>query len=501
MTSTLTIDRFTLSGTAPASADTPDRLRAIWDRIDRQCLCAAATRAFAGFDTDDRRVFVLRRLEVVIEGVKADPEHLAYLLAQGMARLVARMADGSRSDRLVIFASPEARLAAFLDALLRGEAFDRWWFADFDGLRPLPRSSAIRAALVRDPAVGLAALGLSAANRRRLIHMMSEVDARLCLDAMLETLDEDGEEAAMWEAVFMAPGWEQSTPAPHEDLVLLGQVTARLGVPPGRCMAVALRLRHAVSGVNRQTLADIISARAAPRLRQLAPSARTGDIARLLALPDSVRTHIAAALRQGAPAQDTPPVARHTPFGGLLLLWPHVPVPPALLTHDDSGEDVGRWILLVLSAIRGAQAQWPLADPLLRMALGVDPRISSNDLAEWLGTTDISGLPREYIGRRLPGLALPAPFRAHRRQYRAILAATRIAIADFVRRLPGFGGSSLPFLRTNLFDCGATIMIHPESVDVVLERPPLDVLLGISGLADRECPLPDGRLLRLGRMR
>jgi hypothetical protein len=81
--------------------------------------------------------------------------------------------------------------------------------------------------------------------------------------------------------------------------------------------------------------------------------------------------------------------------------------------------------------------------------------------------------------------------RAARRALVALAAATLAAMA---RRLPGFAGSTAPFLWRNLLDLHATVTAD----EICIDRPPLDVLLTISGIADARVEFP-GRTLHLKR--
>ena len=60
----------------------------------------------------------------------------------------------------------------------------------------------------------------------------------------------------------------------------------------------------------------------------------------------------------------------------------------------------------------------------------------------------------------------------------------------FSRRLPGFAGSSASYLRRNFLCGGATVELHPEAVRVSLERPPLDLVLGLAGMTRARVALP-----------
>jgi hypothetical protein len=53
----------------------------------------------------------------------------------------------------------------------------------------------------------------------------------------------------------------------------------------------------------------------------------------------------------------------------------------------------------------------------------------------------------------------------------------------FARRLPGFANSSLPYLLANVLDVSARVDEEDERRVVTLGRPPLQYVLGASGLA------------------
>jgi hypothetical protein len=94
---------------------------------------------------------------------------------------------------------------------------------------------------------------------------------------------------------------------------------------------------------------------------------------------------------------------------------------------------------------------------------------------------------------------LPTAFSRFPRHSRLAKEYGLAALDDFARRLPGIGSASLPFLRTNLLQVGARVVASEDGVHAMLDRPPLDVLLSITGLADRTISLADGRLLTLER--
>lgn len=65
----------------------------------------------------------------------------------------------------------------------------------------------------------------------------------------------------------------------------------------------------------------------------------------------------------------------------------------------------------------------------------------------------------------------------------AISVAAQNLLRSYSRRLPGFALSGLPYLFSNFLDLRATIEDEPERQVVRMGRPPLNLILGMTGLA------------------
>jgi hypothetical protein len=154
--------------------------------------------------------------------------------------------------------------------------------------------------------------------------------------------------------------------------------------------------------------------------------------------------------------------------------------------------------MLSLAALFGrSRSALTLQDSVVRSAFEIDQRATLNELVSWFAQ-----LPGNLFAgqtKLVREASLPAIFSEQRPQHRMIRALGLSALADFALRLPGFGAASLPFLRDNLFGCGANVLVTPDIVRAVVDRPPLDVLLSISGLADRSVEVCPGRRLELER--
>jgi hypothetical protein len=154
---------------------------------------------------------------------------------------------------------------------------------------------------------------------------------------------------------------------------------------------------------------------------------------------------------------------------------------------------------VLAAAAGGKRALWE--DPVWRDIFGLPGHFGPAELTAW--TRRIA--PRDWRGLATPepsGVpSLPLPSRlVPGRSARAALGALSGALAGrLAASLPGFHASTPAFLRANLLGSGGSAQIGAEHVRVRLVRPPLDVLLGMTGLADTEARLPDGRRLILER--
>jgi len=92
----------------------------------------------------------------------------------------------------------------------------------------------------------------------------------------------------------------------------------------------------------------------------------------------------------------------------------------------------------------------------------------------------------EKLPDDLSFLAFPEPFGVVRSFDLALSVAAQGVLRAFARRLPGFAGSSLPYLYSNFLDFTASLEDEPERRVVRLGRPPLDIVLNMTGMARKE---------------
>lgn len=97
------------------------------------------------------------------------------------------------------------------------------------------------------------------------------------------------------------------------------------------------------------------------------------------------------------------------------------------------------------------------------------------------GASQVPGLQR--LEKDLDFLGLPRSLCPDPDVHLALCIAAQGVLRDFGYRLPGFASSSLGHLYANFLDIGASVERQPERWVVRLGRPPLDVILNMTGMA------------------
>jgi hypothetical protein len=468
-------------------------------------------------------LWLIRRLEI---DLCLDPSEAPTRLATRWARaiagaLVAAMrAEGPGTVR---FGDHAEHLGRFLVDACAGRAWDAWYHRKFDGLRALPLSGALRTAVVADAAVGLRALvGLAETERRRVIAALAPLDAdrvaRELAAAAPAAADEAEPLAAVHAVVEPRPSslWTGDARDERAVLDLYLRTVAASPHAGGRAVLAAVRAVIALAALVREP--EIVALRSAgvTVLQALGASLgrhrrHTRALGPILTAPPALAEALAASLERAAGVatasaadRSTLPVDEgagvlSTAFGGLFMLLPLCAELglDALAADWPAVEDVDAAIALralVVAKAAGAQrASAVLADPAWQAALGLG-RLGRAAVAAW-GATLPEGTAARFDGydpsqalERVPQVALrgwlPAPLDA------AVGRATLALLEAFGRRLPGFAASSPPFLFANFLDVHATVEMRPEARIVRLGRPPLHVVLAMTGLGRARFVLP-----------
>jgi hypothetical protein len=199
-----------------------------------------------------------------------------------------------------------------------------------------------------------------------------------------------------------------------------------------------------------------------------------------------------------------------TPFANLALLWPFVDELPLDRAHRGAapkGVDPDQLLaLLVLASVAGPDGAAQIwRDPVWQMLFELPSGLTL-------------GQVRRALRKAPPPLRIRSQqaWRRARRGETAWLAAgaaalvgpdlaprlvrpALLALRAFAGRLPGFDGSSAPFLWSNLLRGEGLVRIAGKRIEIDLARPPLDILLAITRIGDREIWLRDDRQLILRR--
>lgn len=153
--SQLTIERINGRCLTPRDHPAPEAVRARLDAgLAPPRLGPALAARLARLLPESDELWFIRRLalEAVVDVGRAGDAELAALLAARLARATANVVTRPPDGRNVVrFAHRAAYIAHYAGERAAGRDGDRWYFGDFDGLRSLTTSQAIREAIIREP--------------------------------------------------------------------------------------------------------------------------------------------------------------------------------------------------------------------------------------------------------------------------------------------------------------------------------------------------------------
>jgi hypothetical protein len=409
--------------------------------------------------------------EIFIDDLHVDCNVLATWDDAALARaFAARVHDelvrATQSGAHKVFRDRTEYLAAAIVALADGRASRCWWFDSFSGLALVAPSNAVRTVVLDEGDAGIAALArLTTMDARRVIDGLNRGDAIRIVEGI-----------ASRSTAAALPGrllWERSL-----------DLAARDDDPNAWLHALVAAERETAGAASGQAIAALESLISVRAWARAAPDACAGasiagepildaleragvDTTFLRSLQtdtiEQVRHHA------GVPSDTRASVTHDTPFGGALLLrvvldrtdwrkrWQ-----ARVRELDPPIEDALAW-RIVVSAIGAREAG---TDPVLRL-------LSLDDGVALLG--------------KLDGEAVDE----------AVDDAAAILLREFARRVPGCADASADWLRTNLLAFPARVTSLDRSIDALVGRPPLDVLLVLAGWKRTQCRLADGRALTL----
>ena len=486
----------------------PERLaRQLDDVVRKELPAALRTTLMPLLKSNDPTLWFIRQLDVPVDVNAAwEPDAIARSWARQISRTLAQDLCGAGDGGNVIrFPDRAAYLARFVADAASGDAWSHWFYRPFAGLRALPVSAAIRTALVDDPTLGLAALRrLDLRELGTVVASLTEADARRTLNSLAAGHEEASLDASLAAAVagwpFIAAGCDALS-ASRSALALF----VRAAGAGGPVVRVAAEAVAALAAIVRTS-----SASASSRLRR---ALAAGDVVRTRELAGTAapaleifarvsHRQLDAAFRAVAPAsvvQHAEIEARHTRFGGALLLLPLLDALECDAVAADwpalgatRAAQLLRWLVLV-KCLGRPRADAAFHDPALRDLFGIAPQIGWPHAAAWLAALGQArrrhlarafrhGTPRGHgAAADLDYLALPRTTGIDPTWQRVLTFGAQRVMRGFAARLPGFGRSRNGYLHRNFLDFGATLDYEPARIVVWLGRPPLHLMLGLTG--------------------
>jgi hypothetical protein len=508
MPGALTIRRLRVVALTPPDHPEPESFRVRLEDTVRASLASALADTIG--DWGGEGVLRIHRLEIdLAAGTTLPPDRLTTQLAEAIANGVVRAR--AEGERVLRFAGRSHFLAAFLQELVAGRAWQRWWFRSFEGVKVLPLSAAIRTAVLADPGSGLSALlSMPRGALATVLAKLSDHDATQVLDAF----------ASLGKSAVSPTGLVPMLAAVRRESTF-----ATMAAPAAALTlyVAAVRLSEDCGGPRLAELSKAL--RSLERLVRDRGFASTGDLqgadpalsGALASLPSDLRQDlIAIATQQRSSAIHETGARRYTPFGGLFLLLPSLDlesikqaIEPFIGTDtkDDDLPTATLVGLVTLAACSGrARAARVIVDPIWRDLFSLPPTVDASAIG-----CKLAAFPEDIwaaldaIGETLAVradarfLMLARSLVPSRVAARAIAHLARATMTRFARRLPGFANSSARFLYRNVLDVTAAVDTVGAGLSVLLDRCPLDVLLSINGIADVDIAGPGGTAMRLRR--
>jgi hypothetical protein len=488
------------------------RVRALADgRLQTALACIdAASIVSESASTDEEIVFVERLNVDCSANTNWDDDAIAAHLARRLAlALQARVAD----PRVLRFRDRADYVAAALMAFAEGRANLCWWFDELDGLRHLSASAALRTLVISEGDAGAAALTrLTDAALSHVLGALGDGDgARL-----LVWLDQRSGYAAvplgvLWEAAI--PVSERSDQTAWLRAIIAADRSSGRSANGGSLRA--LRSFAALRRLARGGALGESSAEPQAWLRGVLQRHRL-DAQWLEAAPDGFVSQLIAeltVLAAAAPHPGTPSAWFETPEGGFFVLlgrlhglgwlqaWQALFRADADRMTPGEADALCRALAcnLVACALAGPHAARVLHDGAVQAACAMPDateRIARNQaVARAALRTVLRGPTATVAPDHRP--ALRSKKRHHRTLMRLIAEAAAVLLADCARALPGLAGSSRGFLRSQALAMHASVHLSGDVTTVRLSRPPLNVLLVLTGVKRVRIALPGAAPVQL----
>lgn len=467
--------------------------------------------------SDSGELVFIRKLEIEcdLDLARTDSELVRFWSGRLLRTLAATLAGAEQRDDCVRFENRAAYLRHYLLDRTTGSADSAWYYAQFDGLRHMPDSIALRTALLEDVPTGIDAMrGLRKADAVRVIGALDERAAWRVLDAFAgDRNDTTGFSAAVLDCVRnacdhgardfqRAPArqalrWFLQTDASPSNT---GQIAACLAaiacLTASNNAAASDELRHLILSGNVERVYRTAGVDVAQRLQPVVSMSRS-DRASILAI---------AADSQSTPAEA---VASFTPFGGAFLLLPalvelHIAHRIQGWPAPEEGDGAALMRLLILCSCFGHErSEQAFNDVVLRTITDVSPWVSLDVVRQWLSSLsdhDIQDFGEiAAVDSTTDFLRLRGRFGEHGGPNELVAQSAQWVWARLRARLGRIADASYPWLIDNLLPASASVLDDGDADVVTLSRPPLAVMLSIAGLDRQAYTLPwlDDREIRI----
>jgi hypothetical protein len=472
------------------AAESAHLASAVGDRITRAVrdhLPQALRGALASWlDGSDESIWIVRRVDLdILTAPDTHPGDLASAMTRAMGRaLAATIAGDGDGANAIRFAHRAAYLAQFVADAAAAEAWGRWYYEPFGGLRLLAPSAVVRTALTQDPEQGWAALqSLDERRLARVVGCLTRSDEDLIVDAFTRC----------------------AADATDHDAVLTGAkngcaraLNAR--VAAGRRLFAMTRAETAPSPQLAAAIAAMLAAVAAAATTTVPGEDRAnpGRDSRDTTAPAVLVRELLAgeAAASGAARSSRSDGLEFTRFGGLALLLRDLDALPwAEWTRswpesaDGQPADLLKWLTLAVCS-GPANAGEFAGEGVWKWLFGLSNDTSLERASAWLeqagaarraelmgpaGAAAITAADRRW-------LTFPRRSRISAGWTAALAGAAGSVLRRFANRLPGFADSTSEHLWRNFLDMDATVEVEPDRVVVECGRPPLHLLLTITGM-------------------
>lgn len=491
----------------PCDLPDPERLRSELDDVVQQGFAAALSAAFgAALPAGGGGLWLIRKLDFSLDSsVEWSPEQLAQGLASGAARgIVGCMASPAGGGNVLHFRDRAEYLAQFLTDAATGDAWSKWYYDSFAGLRLLAIGDALTAALTRDREMSLEAIACIAhAGFRRILSAMLSQHAEIVWRRLCPRPTTNTGPRYMGEICRL---WQQSSrpvlpTLEHRALWLLHASTLSLTegatdeiFPTIRALAALEESRLLLPPPSFARLLGAIE-KADRAGVFLEGGTRLAEwLECLTAAPEFVRT-ASDALHDTRTSGDEQVTSSATCFGALFLLLPLLVEFPAEAAAPGLAEALRFAIFrrCCPAALHSHVTRDPVVRSIFKIESDDDPEFDAqalrNTLIEWLTDREMdlelaSGLPSaghpdmEYFGA--PAVDPNDP----------LCLIARAILKSFAWRLPGFASSSAGHLWMNFLDVQARMQSFDDRRIVRLTAPPLHVVLSMTGMLGSTYLLP-----------